>query len=598
MASPHHITIDRAVRVPMRDEIALIADVYRPAADGRYPVLLQRTPYDRSSNTNALLMLNPLRAASAGFVVVIQDTRGRFDSEGDFEPFGSDVNDGYDSVEWCAAQRWSNQRVGMYGMSYVGATQWLAAVAKPPHLRAIAPQLSSSSFNDGWLRHNGVLSLGFVASWLLGNLAPDAFRRARNHDPEYGVAMRRALATLDDFKSWLETTPFGQTDVLADVAPYFRDWLVSGDDPDYLAACRWEPTPGVASIPALIIGGWYDSFLAGTLESYAKVKASAALESMDRHCNRLVIGPWQHMLPMTNVVGEVDFGTRSSPQSLDLDGIQLDWFNTWLRPDQQSVGKTDAPVKVFVMGKNVWQAFEEWPPPESRQLTLYLGPAHAGQDPTAGRLRTELTDNDSHPTVVISDPNDPVPSRGGGLCCWPGALPGGAFDQRAVEQRPDVLTFSTAPLTKGVDAIGPVSLRLYLSADVTDVDICAKLVDVSPCGYARNVCDGVARTRYRWSRSAPEMMEPGRTYEISIDMTATACHFATGHQIRVEVAGSNFPKYERNPQNGQSPMTTTSFKPATIAIHHSTVYPSQLILFSPSVIHAEPVGATATTATT
>jgi putative CocE/NonD family hydrolase len=211
VTAEHQITIDRGVRIPMRDGVGLIADVYRPSPEGRYPVLLQRTPYDRSSNTNAMLMLNPVRAATAGFAVVVQDTRGRFESEGDFEPFLADIADGYDTVEWCAGQSWSNERVGMYGMSYVGATQWLAAIAHPPHLMAIAPQLTSSSFNDGWLRHDGVLALGFAGSWMLGNLAPDTFRRLRARDPKYGPAMRRALATLDELGTWLRTTPFEDT---------------------------------------------------------------------------------------------------------------------------------------------------------------------------------------------------------------------------------------------------------------------------------------------------------------------------------------------------------------------------------------------------
>ena len=561
----------------MRDGVELVADIYRPATAGEYPVLLQRTPYDRSSNTNALLMLNPLRAVSAGFAVVIQDSRGRFDSGGEFEPFVSDVDDGYDSVEWCAHQPWSNQHVGMYGMSYVGATQWLAAVARPPHLRAIAPQLSSSSFNDGWLRHDGVLALGFVTSWLLGSITPDTFRRRRKDDPKYAAAMRRALATLDNLGPWLDTTPFAQTDILDDVAPYLRDWLINGADADYLADCRWEPAPDAAAVPTLIIGGWYDCFLAGTLDSYAKTKASDGAGAA-RGRRRLLIGPWQHILPMTNVVGHADFGPRSSPQSLDLDRVQLDWFDRWLRPGAPEPERDEAPVRVFVMGSNVWQSFQDWPPPESVSWPLFLHAPADGDDASEGSLRPEPAGVDCAPTTFVSDPNNPVPSNGGGMCCWPGALPGGAFDQRAVEQRDDVLTFSTAPLNEGIDVIGPVALRLYLTADVTDLDICAKLVDVEPCGYARNVCDGVARTRYRRSRATPEAMTPGQICELPIDMTATACHFGAGHRIRVEIAGSNFPKYERNPQNGQDPMTATSLSPASIAIHHSRDCPSQLVV--------------------
>ena len=580
-AAGRRITIERGVHISMRDGTRLAADIYRPATNGRYPVLLQRTPYDRSSNTNAFLMLNPLRAASAGFAVVIQDTRGRFESEGDFRPFFSEVDDGYDSVEWCAQQEWSNQRVGMYGMSYVGATQWLAAIAKPPHLRAIAPQLSSATFNDGWLRHDGVLSLGFAASWTLGSLAPDTFRRLRRDNPELGPAMRRALATLDDLDTWLETAPFAQTDVLREVAPYFSDWLAKGDDSHYWASLSLEPNHALPPVPALIIGGWYDCLLSGTLESYARAVISATHHESTADTHRLLIGPWHHILPMTNVAGEIDFGTRSSPQSVDLDGIQLEWFNRWLRPERQEAGRGDAAVRVFVMGKNVWQTFDTWPPRESVQQPLYLGAAVDAGNPTAGSLSTEPTDDDPGRTSFVSDPGNPVPSKGGGLCCWPGALPGGAFDQRRVEERDDVLTFSTSPLADGIDVIGPVALRLYFAADVSDVDICAKLVDVEPCGYARNICDGVARARYRRSRTNPEMMTPGDVCELTIDMTATAFHFGPGHRIRVEIAGSNFPKYERNPQNGQAPMTATSFAQASIAIHHSKAFPSHLVLLCP-----------------
>jgi putative CocE/NonD family hydrolase len=589
VTAEHQITIDRGVRIPMRDGVGLIADVYRPSPEGRYPVLLQRTPYDRSSNTNAMLMLNPVRAATAGFAVVVQDTRGRFESEGDFEPFLADIADGYDTVEWCAGQSWSNERVGMYGMSYVGATQWLAAIAHPPHLMAIAPQLTSSSFNDGWLRHDGVLALGFAGSWMLGNLAPDTFRRLRARDPKYGPAMRRALATLDELGTWLRTTPFEDTDVLDDIAPYFRDWLVKGADPDYLAAAKWTPSPELPTLPTLIIGGWYDAFLAGTLESYTRARSTA-----DPSHARLVIGPWQHILPLTNVAGETDFGTRSSPQSVDLDGIQLDWFDRWLRPIPQRKTRDDAPVKVFVMGRNEWQSLADWPPPDVVGWPLFLGRAEGffGRDEgdidsTAGSLHPTLTPRLAGVTEFVSDPAGPVPSNGGGLCCWPGALPAGPFDQRQIELRDDVLTFTSAPLSRGVDVIGPVSLRLYFSADAPDVDICAKLVDVQPCGYARNLCDGVARARYRRSRSAPDTLAPGTIGELTVDMTATASHFGAGHRIRVEVAGSNFPKFERNPQTGQSPTAATTFARATIAIHHSIDCPSQLVLYVPASVAAE-----------
>jgi uncharacterized protein len=570
------LNLEQGIAVPMRDGVILQADLYRPSSGDRHPVLLQRTPYGKRVNNNALLMLDVARATVAGYAVVIQDTRGRGSSEGEFTPFFDEISDGYDTVEWCGTQPWSDGNVGMYGASYVGATQWLAAVAAPPHLRAIFPQITPAQYHEGWTYQGGALALGFVVSWTVAGLAPDTFRRLRRQHPELAEPFRRLVEGIDDLRTWFERLPVSGLAAVIEVAPYFKDWVDHPDDDDFWLPIRVQSQHQLVTVPACNVGGWYDPFLRGTIDNFAGMRERGATVA-SRQDQQLLIGPWGHTVPFNNVVGEVDFGVRSSPPSFDLDGIQLRWFDHWLKNQAKGVVE-EPPVRFFVMGTNQWRTADDWPPPGTAIVPWYLhSDGRANSLRGSGSLSLQPPGDEAF-DVYLSDPRHPVPTRGGGLCCWPAALPSGGFDQTPVEAREDVLVYTSDVLTEDLEVIGPVSVVLYLASSAPDSDLCAKLVDVHPNGFARNICDGILRARYRESRGQCQLMEPGRVYRLTVHIGDTANVFLAGHRIRVEVAGSNFPRFDRNPQTGDPAGSATMLEPALQRVYHDGLRASHLLL--------------------
>ena len=304
------IVIDKDVPVPMRDGTVLRADVYRPATPGKYPVILQRTPYNKNLLAGVVLMLDVVRTAGEGYAVVIQDTRGRYASDGEFYAFRDDISDGYDSVEWCAAQAWSDGKVGMYGASYVGATQWLAAISAPPHLKAIFPLITASDYHEGWTYQGGAFTLGFNASWTLARLAPDTSMRRIRKDNASADRLRRLIGAIDDLRVWFQHLPLNDFPFLKEAAPYFYDWLAHPDDDEYWTRWNIEARHRAVRVPVCNVGGWYDIFLGGTLRNYLGMGEHGATPEA-RQGQKLVIGPWYHTLPLGNVVGEVDYGFAS-----------------------------------------------------------------------------------------------------------------------------------------------------------------------------------------------------------------------------------------------------------------------------------------------
>ena len=571
------VELHRNVEIPMRDGVVLRADLYRPAGDGRHPVVLQRTPYDKSLKANAFMMMDPLRTAEAGFAVVVQDTRGRFASDGSFTPFRDDTADGYDTVEWCAAQPWSTGVVGMYGASYVGATQWLAAIAAPPSLRAIFPQITASQYHEGWTHQGGAFALGFNLSWTVAGLAPDTYRRMRKERPDMTAAFHRVVGAIDELGEWFTHTPLSDLPLLADGAPYFADWVAHPDDDDWWAPIRVEDHYEQVTTPSLNVGGWYDIFLGGTLANYVGMRARGGTEAA-RQGQRLVVGPWHHMVSPSNIAGEVDFGAGANALAVDLDGMGIRWFDQWLRHDEPPPSQ-DPPVRLFVMGENRWRTFADWPAPEAVDTAWYL---HSGG--RAQSLRGDGSLSPEPPTAeepfdaFVSDPRNPVKTKGGGLCCWPGAIPGGAYDQRSVEERSDVLVYTSAVLDEDVTVIGPVRCVLHAATSAPDCDFTAKLVDVHPDGYARNLCDGILRGRYREGTSRSVLLEPDTVHEWHIDLVATANVFKAGHRIRLEIASANFPRFDRNPQTGEASGTATEFATALQQVFHDPARPSRVVL--------------------
>lgn len=573
MAELTHLTVDLNVPVPMRDGTVLYADIYRPAGGGRYPALLQRTPYDKSMVNIAYNLLAPQRAAARGYAVVIQDVRGRYSSEGEFYCFANEGPDGYDTIEWVASQPWCDGNVGTYGASYVGATQWLPALHRPPHLRSMVPQITASNYHDGWTYQGGAFELGFSIAWVLPWLATDTARRKAEQFPGRLEALIREV---DQMARPFWTIPLTGLEVLRGVADYYFDWLAHPDQDEYWERWNIERHYGELDVAAFHVGGWYDIFLGGTLRNFVGMRTGAATERARRN-QRLLVGPWLHGLPLGNVVGEVDFGMGASGAALDFDGMQLRWFDYTLKGEDNGVAD-EPPVRIFVMGSNLWREEQEWPLARARSTPYYL---HSGGRANSlngdGSLSPEPPGREP-PDVYLYDPRNPVPTRGGGLCCYPGAMSGGAFDQRPIEARPDVLVYSTPPLEQAVEVTGPIVVKLWAVTTAPDTDWTAKLVDVHPDGYARNLTDGILRARYRESQASPKLLAPGEVYEYTIDLWATSNCFLPGHRIRLEISSSNFPRFDRNPNTGRPIATETEPRPALQTVLHDADHPSHVIL--------------------
>ena len=353
------IEVEFDVPVAMRDGTRLFADIYRPAGGGRYPVLLQRTPYDKSSADTRVRALDAIRAAQEGFAVVIQDVRGRYASEGDFYTFVNESSDGYDTVEWAASQGWSSGRVGMYGGSYVGATQWLAAIAKPPHLTAIAPTITSHDYYEGWTYQGGAFQLNFALSWALGLTLFNSEHLARRFG-DVEADMARLTHAIDNMEAAAQHLPLEDNPAFErrELTPYYRDWIAHGEDDDYWRRWNIERRHHTLNLPALHRGGWYDIFLGGTLRNFTGMRSHAASETA-RVGQRLLLGPWIHDGPSPKV-GEVDFGVGAAGDSIDVDGHTLRFFEQWLKGVDEGHSE-DAPIDIFVMGANEWRKEWEWP---------------------------------------------------------------------------------------------------------------------------------------------------------------------------------------------------------------------------------------------
>ena len=575
---PQSLSVKVETNLPaaMRDGVTLFADVYRPDGPGPFPTILQRTPYDKSSPL-AAQMLDPIKAAKAGFALVIQDTRGRYTSGGKFYCFADDINDGYDSIEWAAAQPWSNGKVGMCGASYVGATQWLAAIARPPHLAAIAPNVTASNYHNGWTYQGGAFELGFNISWTLNQLTLANFSAHAAATDLPAGRRGELLQAVDEMDAAFRHRPLQDFPHLQDgLADYFYDWLAHPTFDDYWKRLCIEDQHSQVAAPALNIGGWYDIFLGGTIRNYLGMRQAGGTEAA-RQGQRLLIGPWPHSSRGGSMAGQHYFGIAADAAALGLDEIHLRWFAHWLNGENTGL-EDEPPVKLFVMGDNVWRDEQEWPLARARETRYYL---HSGGDANTrhgdGGLSPEAP-GDEPPDAFLYNPANPAPTQGGALCCNPYFAASGAFDQGAVEDRPDVLVYSTPPLARDTEVTGPISVTLWAASSAPDTDFTAKLVDVCEDGCARNLTDGIIRARYRDSMSAPTLLEPGRPYCYSIDLWATSNVFAAGHRIRLEISSSNFPRFDRNGNTGGDLAAETQLQPALQTILHDAAHPSYVTL--------------------
>ena len=576
MAGPVSLHVETDVPVPMRDGTTLYADIYRPDGPGPFPVILQRTPYDKTAPLS-MNPLDPLKSARNGYAAVIQDTRGRYSSEGEFYCFRDEINDGYDTVEWAASQPWSTGKVGMYGASYVGATQWLAALARPPHLTTIVPNVTASNYHEGWTYQGGAFELGFNMSWTLGSLTLANLRNIASKKTIPPDGGQKLIQAVDSMESSFLSLPLKEFPHLKDgLADYYYDWLAHPDYDDYWKQICIEENHSRLDVPAYNIGGWYDIFLGGSIRNYLGMKKEGATESA-RSGQRLLIGPWQHSAKGTSLVGSHYFGVAADALAIDLDGIHFKWFDYWLKGINNGV-LDEPPVRIFVMGDNAWRYEQEWPLARAQATRYYFhSQGRANSVNGNGSLSTQPPGEEA-PDAFLYNPSDPVPTRGGALCCNPYFMANGAFEQGEIELREDVLVYSTPPMEREVEVTGPITVTLWATTSTTDTDFTAKLVDVCDHGCARNLTDGIIRARYRESASSPSPVEPGRVYEYTIDLWATSNVFKQGHRIRVEVSSSNFPRFDRNPNTGKPIADEGELKPALQTILHNSQHPSHITL--------------------
>jgi putative CocE/NonD family hydrolase len=556
-AQPYAVSLERNVAVKMRDGVALRADIYRPQAEGKFPVLLQRTPYNKAAQAPIAL-----KAAARGYLVVLQDVRGRYASEGEWYPFKHESQDGYDTIEWAAALPGSNGKVGMFGYSYVGATQLLAALAQPPHLAGIMPGVTASNYHEGWTYQGGAFEQWFNETWTSG-LAQDT--------------LNRRIAQGTNAMDWvwklpLASYPVLETGTAGGLAPYFLDWLAHPDDDAYWKQWSIESHHDQIAVPAYHVGAWYDIFLGGTLRNFVGLKVRGATEEA-RRGQRLLMVLGGHA-GSGRKIGEVDFGAQAL---VDGDEILLRWYDFLLKGVANGMER-EKPVKLFVLGKNQWREEDDWPLARAKATRFYLhsgGAANgAGSDGTLSTAApgTELKDS------FVYDPANPVPTRGGSLCCDVAHLPPGPLDQRPVEARNDVLVYTTPAFPQDFEVTGPISLEFYASSSAVDTDFTAKLVDVWPNGFAQNLTDGILRVRYRNSPEKPETLKPGEIYKLTIDLAATSNVFLAGHRLRLEVSSSNFPRFDRNLNTGEAPGQATRWVKASNAVYHDGEHPSALVL--------------------
>ena len=562
------------VPVAMRDGITLYADIYRPDIDGPLPVLLQRTPYDKTQNRTG--SLDVMRAASHGYAVVIQDTRGRYASEGEFYPFLDEPNDGYDTVQWCAGQPWSSGKVGMFGRSYVGATQWLCAITNPPGLTCIAPGITASDYYEGWTYQGGALAWGFALSWTMRQLTMANMGAISSRHEVPDGTREELLAAFNELDCAFRHQPIVDLPHLKEpLAGYFYDWIRHSSNDDYWNRWKIEDHYPHITTPALHIGGWHDIFLLGTLRNFAGMRKQAE-DATARNGQQLIVGPWHHG-PFGEISGEFFFGLGASGPAIDTDGIHLRWFDHWLKGEQNGA-ESESPVRIFVMGRNQWRDEQEWPLARTRYTDYYL---HSdGKANTAagdGFLSPDAPASEA-PDVYVYDPRDPVPTRGGALCCGQSFVPGGAYDQQGVEARSDVLCYTTTVLEEDVEVTGPLSVTLFAATTAADTDFTAKLVDVEPCGAARSLVDGIIRARYRQGTDEARPITPGAVEEYTIDLVATSNVFKAGHRIRLEISSSNFPRFDRNFNTAGDPWAAAESVPALQTIRHDGQYPSRIRL--------------------
>lgn len=524
--------VERGVKIPVRDGVELAADMARPTAEGRYPTILVRTPYGRASSA-----IEGEWWARRGYAFVVQDVRGRGDSKGDWNPFMPERADGFDTIDWISKQTWSDGNVGMIGGSYLGMVQWQAAVEKPPALKCIVPQVSPPDMFYNIPYDHGIPFL-FGAVWW-----------ARVVQGAEGVGA--AFAPITNLKGLLNL-PITKADdgMLGYDVPFVDDWWRKTTNKAFGPANFQDDLQRV-DIPALMISGWWDGDGIGTKTNWERMRANAKPNQY------LIYGPWTHLFNTTSSMGDVDYGPQAI---LELNSVYLRWFDRWLK-EKPVLG--DMPrVKIFVTGANEWRTYADWPPAEAPETTLYFA--------AEGRL-SEEKQGMPRPTTYVYDPSDFQLGNTLELST------AGGSTVMEVSPKNDFAMFKTEPLKKAVVVGGPLAIDLYFKTDVVDTDFFAVLVDFDEKGVMRLVgMPGKLRVQYRNSMDRPELLLPGHTYSVTLDLWDTAHAFKEGHRIGVIVTSAMFPSYARNLNTGEPVATGTRMVTAHHTIFHDVARPSRL----------------------
>jgi putative CocE/NonD family hydrolase len=558
-SAEYAVRIERDVVMMTRDGVRLAADVYHPVRAGRTPTILVRIPFSKTITNSLFATVVGRFWAERGYTVVIQGTRGRYRSDGRHYPLLNEREDGLDTLGWLERQPWFDGRLGMWGGSAFGHTQWAIADRLPSQPRgrsALMVQICSTDFH-AMFYPGGAFSLSSALFWALRSRGPQDERPR----PE---ALERGFDGL----------PLIRADdrAAADIG-FFNDWVNHPTRDAYWRAVDGDDRTKTLQSPVLLMAGWFDPFLPGQLADFVDIRQHARADVSAG--TRLIIGPWGHAETV-----RLPGGVQTRNYRLESLAPSIPWFDRHLRslpPSRQRYGGQGAapvqaaPVRLFVMGANLWRDEHEWPLARAGETAWYLrSGGHANSADGNGRLTPEAPAEDDTPDTFLADPSKPVPSRGGATLGY-GA---GVFPQNDIEMRKDVLVYSTATLSEDLEVTGPISVVLYVATSAPSADFTAKLVDVDPNGVAYNVSDGIVRQSYRPS-SSPAATEPTR---IDINLWPTSMVFRKGHRIRLEIAGSNFPRFDRNPQTGDSIATATTSVTATHAVYHGKATPSRIVL--------------------
>ena len=557
------VVVEQRVPVPMSDGTVLRADVYRPDDAERHPALVERVcyePVNRGAGNGAYY-------AQRGYAVVIQSSRGAFGSEGVFRPFRDDAwganRDGYDTIEWVAAQPWATGRVGMLDGSYSGFTQYLTAPTRPPHLAALFPRQSGGDVYHDFVYRDGTYGL-FYQDWCARTVLTHLEHAGADSAPAAG----RIRAALRDVDHWHWQLPLADRPYLTGAADWYFEQLAHPEYGPYWHSLSLSLVAEQVDVPSFHLGSWYDLFLAGTLRAFTAIRRRARREEV-RRSQRLVIGPWIHGPSNVGqrVVGDLDFGPEAE---VSLHDLRLSWYDYWLRGEATGVLNTP-PIRVFLMGENCWLGLEDWPPPDAQPLSLYLraGPDASARSLNAGRLSRTAPADAEQPDSFSYDPTDPVPS----LVGFPGL---GPRDYSPLEPR--MLTYTSEPLGEDLVALGPVRAELWVLSTAPDTDWMVRVCDVWPDGRSMSVCDGVRRASYRESCEQPAAPPAGSVYRVEVDLWSTAQVFRAGHRVRLEVTSSDFPRYARHPNTAEPLGLAVRTEVALNTVFHDVARPARLVL--------------------